>query len=199
MAFPGAPTLSGAAAGIFANVQLLAKDTVAAILGFGPPVWGIFDQNNTEVLVADNVISLDYKRNWKIADYPIEQGGFSTYDKVTTPFDVRISLSKGGSTSDKATLLSVLEFVGASFNLYNVITPEMTYMNANIEMIGYRRTATDGVGLITVEIGLREIRQVATATFTQTAAPAAQNSTNIGNQQPQTMSTAQLSALTTIT
>lgn len=196
--YPGAPTLPAAKGAVFAQFQLLAKDSILAKLGFGPPVWGIFDQSNTAVLLADNVIAFDYKKNWKIADYPIEQGGFSTYDKVTLPFDAKITFSRGGTETDRAKFLSALEYIGSSFQLYNIVTPERTYLNASVETFGYNRSATDGAGLITVDIGLKEIRQVATKTFTKTASPSAQNSANTGNQQPQAPTTSQQSAISNL-
>lgn len=198
MAFvpPGAPTLPVTLSGIFPQPTLMTSDTVSAVVTAGPPKWGIFDQSNNLVLQADNVVSLDYKRTWKIADYPIEQGDFSSYDKVTLPYEVKITFSQGGSESDRSTFMNTLEAIGASFDLYNIVTPEITYLNANVEMFGYRRTATDGVGLISVDMLLKEIRQTAEVAFSNTASPANAGQVNTGTQQPQPPTVAQTSVVT---
>lgn len=177
---------------------LLVADAVSAILGFGQPQWGIFDQSNNPVIIADSVVAVDYKQGWHIADYPIEQGDFASYNKVATPFDARVTFTQGGTESDRAAFLAAIEAAAASLDLYNVVTPEKTYLNANIEHYDYRRTSRNGVGLLTVDVGLVEIRQVATTTFTQTAQPSGVDQVNGGTVQPTTPTPVQQSAASSL-
>jgi hypothetical protein len=181
---PGLPSLPPALGALFSQPALLFADTVSAIVATGTPQWGIYDQSGNPVLIADSVIGFEYKKPWNIADYVIERGGFTSYNKVTLPFDARFTFSQGGSDSDRAQFLAQIEVLGASLDLYNVVTPEITYSNANIEVLGYRRTAERGATLIKVDIALKQIRQTATQTFSQTAQPSGADQVNAGNVQP---------------
>ena len=94
-----------------------------------------------------------------------------------------------------AQFLTTLEAASASLDLYNVAMPELVYPNCNIEMYGFRRTAENGATLIVVDIGLQEIRQTATQTFSNTATPVAADQVNTGPVQTTTPTTSQQSAL----
>ena len=143
-------------------------------------------------------MAVDYKQGWHIADYPIEDGDFASYNKVATPFDAKVTFTQGGTESDRAAFLAAIEAAAASLALYNVVTPEKTYLNANIEHYDYRRTSRNGVGLLMVDVGLVEIRQVATTTFTQTAQPSGADQVNGGTVQAITPTPTQQSAASSL-
>jgi hypothetical protein len=157
------------AGGVFNTVRLLQADTVSL---FGPlsGPWGIFALNGVPIAIADSIISLHYKQEWRIPNYPIEQGAFQSYNKVQMPFDVIVKMSKGGSTIDRQEFLNNIAAAAQSLNQYLVKTPERDFENATIARYDYERTADAGRGLITVEIGLIEIRSSSTAAFTDTKA-----------------------------
>ena len=196
MTTPGIPPLTTPLH--FVTNVLAVADAVSAILGFGTPQWGIFDQSNNPVIAADSVVAVDYKQGWHIADYPIEDGDFASYNKVATPFDAKVTFTQGGTESDRAAFLAAIEAAAASLALYNVVTPEKTYLNANIEHYDYRRTSRNGVGLLMVDVGLVEIRQVATTTFTQTAQPSGADQVNGGTVQAITPTPTQQSAASSL-
>lgn len=130
------------------------------------PVWGIFVSKESPVdplIQPDSFLALDYHREWAVADFPMEQGAFSSYDKVAKPFDVRLRLAKGGSEAARAAFLADMETLGESLVLYDVVTPTRTYLGVTISSIGYQQTAKNGVGLITVEVGLRQVRETASS------------------------------------
>jgi len=127
-----------------------------------PVAWGIY-LNGEKIIEPDSFLALEYHREWAVADYPMERGAFSTYDKVAKPFDVRLRLAKGGNDNVRTTFLAAIENLGTSLTLYDVVTPTRTYLGVTISSIGYQQTAKTGVGLITVEIGLREIRETASS------------------------------------
>ncbi len=147
--------------------NLLTRD----LAGFGiiPPLWGIFNQDGEVVVTADNVVAFEYKQEWTVADYPMEQGAFESYDKVDTPFSARITFSSGGSFRNREALLDSIEAIAGDLEKYDVVTPEQTYLSVNVMHYDYRRTAVNGAGLITVSVWLTEIRENAVA---ETADPA---------------------------
>ena len=130
--------------------------------------WGIFSKDGAPVLEADNVVSFEHSGEFRIADYPLEGGSFESYDKVATPFAVRIALSKGGTVVEREAFLSTAQSLLESIDTYNVVTPERTYLNVNVTRIGLTRNATNGAGMTTVELVLQEVRQAAKASFSRT-------------------------------
>lgn len=145
--------------------------------------WGIYDQNGVNVLQPDNIAAIGYSGEYRIADYPLEQGQYETYNKVQLPFQSRVSMTKGGKLSDRQGFLSRLEEIRGDLKLYNVTTPERVYMDVNIERVTLDRTASNGAGMLTVEVVLREIRQTTAITFSSSQTPSGANVVNNGSVQ----------------
>lgn len=156
--------------------------------------WGIYQKGDV-VVAADSVVSFEYRREWHVADFPQEAGAFASYNKVGHPFDVRVSMSKGGTESERSYFLATIESVAASLDLYEVWTPERTYLNVNIARVDYRRTARQGAGLITVDLWLVEIRATATAMLSGTKTNSGASTVSLGIVQPQTPTAAQSRAV----
>jgi hypothetical protein len=191
----GIPALLGQVANVTNKVGLLVADA-ANILGlFAGPQWGIFNQDGSLAIQPDSMISLDFKKDYKIPNYPVEQGSFQSYNKVTLPRGIKVRMSKGGSNSDRANFIVQVNSAANSLNLYNVVVPEGT-LTKNVSVLNYAfsRTSTNGVGLLSVDIEFIEIMTTATATFSNTAAPSGANPVSAGSVQPQTPTAAQSAA-----
>ena len=145
--------------------------------------WGIYDQNNNKILSPDSFKELDYQHSWRIANYPMEQGAFQSYNKVQTPFEVPLRLMKGGSDQDRYDFLNALETIANSFDLYDVVTPDYTYQNVSISTIGYHRAAREGAKLLTIDVYLTEVRVANKADFSNVSKPSYANSQNGGGVQ----------------
>lgn len=159
------------------DVVFLAPGTLLTgdgFFGYGSgasPLWGIF-QNGVPVVLADTVTSFGYKQDWAIADYPVERGGFESYDKVNTPFRIHIQFVSGGSEANRETLLSSVAAIGDQLTLYDVLTPEAVYIGTNVEGYSYRRSSNNGLGLMIVDVAMIEIREEGiTNSFQNTASP----------------------------
>lgn len=188
---PGVPPLTSY---LSAVPVLLVSDAIQFLASLFAPQWGIF-LDGVPVVLADSVIDFSYKQEWTISDYPVEQGGFLSYDKVSTPYDVRIRFSTGGSEADRQDFLDSIAAVAGSLQLFDVVTPEEIYTNANIFHYDYRRTSQNGVGLIVVDIWLVEIRTTATAAFSNTQSPSGASPVAGGNVQAVPPNNAQSSAV----
>lgn len=182
---PGAPALlrpPAAVSGLLSAVNratLLVADATIIARIFGASQWGVYLKGKP-IVEADSVVSFDYRQDNKIADYPMEKGAFQSYNKTATPYESRVRLTKGGSEADRAKFLSALEKAAASLDLYEVITPERTYIGANIQRINYERTASAGVGLIAVDIWLLEVRETVGSEFASTARASGAKPFNLG-------------------
>lgn len=188
---PGVPTLVRDASVVFLIPDLLLADGPGIGAGMWRSQWGVF-LDGIPVIVCDSVNSLDYKQNWSIADYPIEQGGFESYDKVSTPFESRIRFATGGSTQDRQDFLASVASVAKSLEIYDIVTPEQTYESVNVTHYDYRRTSKE-VGLLLVDLWCIEIRLTSSSSFTNTKTPAGATTVNNGPVQTTTPTPNQVS------
>lgn len=200
--FPGVPALPRSAA------TSLAPPQITGLTGDGPgvsdtptqyPQWGIFDSGGNPVLVGDTAFEMQYLREYKVSDYPVEQGAFASYNKVQLPFVGSFVFLKGGTVSEKADFLSLCETTTKILDLFTVITPEVSYQNVNVTRYTYDRRAAKGVGLMYVEVYFEEIRVAPAPKFTKStvASPNSADPTNTGTVSPQTPTAAQTQPVTT--
>ena len=193
MAF-GLPPLLNQAAKFGNTAVLLVSDALQVLSLFSSkPMWGIY-LDGKQILIPDNIESIEYKQDWRVADHPMEQGAFASYNKVATPYDARVRMTKGGSDAQRQLFLDKLASIAGGLDLYTIIMPEQWYTNANIVRYDYRRTAANGVGLVSVEIWLQEIRIAAKAALSSSKAASAVPVNNGGTVQAQPATTAQTTA-----
>jgi hypothetical protein len=149
-----------------------------------PPQWGLY-ANGLPVLVADSVFGMEYARDYRISDYPQEQGAFASYNKVKVPYIAKITYLIGSSIEERAAFLAAAELVTASLNLVTIYTPEIPYLNANPTHVGYRRTVQQGVSLLMVEIWCEEVRLVGAGALSNTQSINGAGGSQNGNTPPQ--------------
>lgn len=176
----GIPPLLNAAANAANVAALLVADAQLFLESFISPrpldkptkiaenntaVWGVFTQTGGLALSPDSIIAVDAKKDWNVSKYPMELGAFQSYNKVKEPFDIRVRMVIGGSTSRHFDFLDGLDTLVSGTDLVDIITPDAQYDNANA--IGYdlHRTAQSGIGLLTVDVHFVEIRNTIVPTF----------------------------------
>lgn len=148
-------------------VQLLTEDLVSS--GTQQQQWGLFDQNGDAVVTAESVVSFESKQEYRISDYQVEEGAFETYNKVATPYDVRLRFSQGGTISDRQAVQAQVDAVLASTDLFDAVTPTKVYQSINPLRQSVRHTATDGVGLLIIDLYCEQVRVTATTQFTNSS------------------------------
>lgn len=162
---PGVPSLPRLPGAVAATVQLLVSDALGLLGAFGSPTWGLF-LDGEAVVTAESVYSFDFKKSAQISSFPVENGGFESYNKVQKPYDVRIRFTTGGTPADRQELLESAQAAVNSLDLMTAVTPEAVYPNVNPVHMDYRRTAVNGRGLIVVDLFCEEVRVQASSTFT---------------------------------
>lgn len=177
---------------VFTDAVLLIEDAVSLFFSAAPQ-WGIF-LDGEPVVVSDNVVSFGFKKSARISKYPQEQGAFASYNKVSVPAEPRLKFSTGGSAADRQAFLASIAPLIDDLNLYDVVTPEVTYPGYNVVNYDYPRTA-NAAGLITVEVWLEEIVVAGASEFSNTASPTDASQTNNGLVQPQPYSGSNLGPL----
>lgn len=179
---PGVPPLASYLAD---PIVLMVADLVGSFFGAGAAQWGIF-LNGAPVIEFDSTIAFEFRQDLPVPDYPVEEGGFQSYNKVQLPQDIRVRLSTGGSIAKRQRFLQSIDEVINTLELYDVVTPEVVYLGFNFTHRDFRRTAEAGNGLIVVDLWMTEIRETSTATFSGTQTPQGAGQQNTGNVQPQT-------------
>lgn len=173
---------------------LLVADVVTVLRSFAPPQWGIFSDAGAPVLIPDSVVSVDIRREWRISDYPVERGGFQSFDKVAAPGDARVRLSVSGAEK-RGPFLDQLDFIAASLRLFTVVTPDATYPSVNIVHYDYRREQRSGASLLLIDVWLQEVRVTAQTQFTDTKTPEGAANVSGGTVQGVAPTTAQAAAV----
>lgn len=144
------------------------------------------------VISFDSVVSFGFVKESEISDYPVEAGGFQTYNKVERPSDIKMTLALGGNftlsnivsavesgsiggafssltgTTARTKFLNQIEAAQKSVALLNVVTPDKTYQSLNITHVDYDRTAAAGAKLLQVDLRLEQVRTSASASFSNT-------------------------------
>jgi hypothetical protein len=189
---PGVPTLSSYGANV---ATLLVADVFQFVSSLFVPQWGIFFAG-VPVILADNVVSVDFKQEWSISNYPVEEGAFESYDKVNSPFEARVRFSAGGSIFERKALIESVNAVANSLSLFDVVTPEETYRNVNVYHYDYHRSADRGAGLIVIDVWCLEVRTSAVAAFSNTQSPSGASPVSGGAVQAQPATSDQTQAIT---
>jgi hypothetical protein len=169
MSIPGLPQLPPGV-NVFSGAPLLIADALSLIAPpNATPQWGIFQDGNP-VVVADNVIAFSFKKSARISKYPQEQGAFASYNKVNAPFEPKVKFSTGGSVADKQAFISSIDAISGDLNLYDVVTPEVTYPSCNVIDYDYDRNHGNA-GLLEIDVWLEQVVIAGASSFSNTASP----------------------------
>lgn len=179
---PGVPILRAYSAA--SSIILLTSDLVRSLLGPFATRWGIF-RNGLPVIDADNMVRFEFRTDYSISDYPIEAGGFQSYNKVGRPSDIRVRISSGGSEQNRQALIESVLAVMSTTDLYDVVTPEKVFIGYNFDHCDWHRAAKENNGLLPIDVWLKEIRETATSTFSNPQQPGVAGQQGVGHVQPQ--------------
>lgn len=152
--------------------------------------WGIFDSAGNEALTFDSILEVDARQEYTIPTFPVQNGGFASYNKVALPLQGVLRLGIGQTVATRQLFLSQVAALVSSTDLYTVVTPEAVYPDVNFFRQGMVRRGAEGAAYLTVDVYWQQIVQV-TAQYSSTVAPtanavnpSAQPATNQGQVQP---------------
>ena len=181
---PNIPDFKGlVTSGSNALIGLGGAAIIRAIFG---NVWGLVNEFGVPVLLADNVLGLSFQSASTIVNAPIEGGSFASYNKIATPSQAVVQMSKGsgGALQRGAFLAQLLALEGSTLKFY-VISPEFVHRNMCITNVDYARSAQEGVQLIVVNVSLEEVREVkVNYSFEEVEAPSDAKAVDGGSVQP---------------
>jgi hypothetical protein len=183
---PGVPALErfvGATVGASINGLLINAGLGQLALQLARPVWGVFDPSGAPVAIADSTRSMQMRAESRVADYPIEQGLFESFNKVRLPYSAVVGLTCGGDQPRRSQFLNAIMDAKDSLDLCTIVLPEIVYFNANIIGYDYRREQRNGATLLHVDLHIEEVRVTVQASFSNVQNPASADPTNQGQVQ----------------
>ena len=136
--------------------------------------WGVFykgDAFGAPVFDIDTIVSIPYEHAQKLSSFPVERGGFATYNKVNEPRKIRVKMAVHGGIR-VAAFFDQLETELMSINQYTIITPEQTYENMTLVKVPYRRDSKSA-DMVQVECSFEEVVEVTSQTVAATIIPSA--------------------------
>lgn len=163
---PGVPQLIRQAAGFISVLLIPPAIGAPALPGVlwhasqSQPVWGVFDLNGNQVIVPDSVMDFQYRAEWSISDYPVQDDAFASFNKVAHPPEMVVRMVKGSSLQARADFENQCEAVAGSLNLYKILTPEKTYLNVNVLRHEVNRRERRGANFIEADLFFRVINTV---------------------------------------
>lgn len=168
---PGVPNLRRAAIGALERTGLLTAvrglDRFGLLDKWMGPQWGIFSEDGATVIQPDTITALECRVDEDIANHPVEKGGFASYNKVSKPFEVVVTMTCGGQKSmSRKAFLDALNGMRAGLDLYNISTPDAVYKSVCLVHYDYKRSSSGGISLVTVNCRFQEVRQTATTEYT---------------------------------
>lgn len=144
--------------------------------------WGIFDKSGKPLVdsqklkdlprlvrTAADVIgisnsasfnSMEFTKEFRVSNFPVEDGGFASYNKVGLPGEAVVTLCMGGSEADRKSFLDSIDGACGSTNLYDIKTPTATYINYSINRYSYSRRSESGAQLLIVTLEISEVKFV---------------------------------------
>lgn len=171
---PGVPNIPRDPLGAITSIGAIVGN-INARAQIGEPVeavYGIFDEDGNAVIVPDTIQAFAFQSDYSLSNFPIEQGGFNTYNKVQNPFQNRVLVVKGGNDSDRAEFLATVEGVLASTQLYSIVTPETTYVGVNMVGMSLSRTNRDGANMLIIDLQFIEVRLAPAAQYNEESSSA---------------------------
>src|SRR4051812_4109671 len=107
---PGVPPVRRQALTLAGIVPaLLITDVLFGLQELFRPPWGIFTEGGSPVAVPDSFVEMEFRKDARISDYPTEQGGFESYDKVQQPYDSRVRFAVWSSAARRIEFLQAID------------------------------------------------------------------------------------------
>lgn len=153
---------------------------MANLLNSQTPEWAILDENGGIMLQPDTLGEFNVKGSSVIPNYPIEQGGFSSYNQVEKPYTIKLTgLVSGQGDLTRGQFLQTVFDLRRTLTLTTIVTPDATYSNNKLIDYSYSQRAEHGLTLLMVELMFQEVRSTATTKIT-VAQPSGQDKKKVG-------------------
>jgi len=143
------------------------------------PGYGIYLSNGSaKAINPTSFLGVDYGNDASIASSPLEQGSYTSYNKVRRPPILRVAFVLEGWTGlsgavpnltnftleSRTSMLAMLDAMVAGHQLYDIETPDTTYEDYDLVRYNYR-TSSQEVTLLIVEAIFQAVLETADVTL----------------------------------
>ena len=190
--FPDVPKLPGVPALARSGTSQFVQPSVSAITPSDSKLpqnllgikCAIVNNDGSTTLTPDSFIDFEFREEHKVPNYPVEQGSFSSYNKIALPFECRITITcSGNGPMKKPDFLSAIEILLNGLNLTTIVTPDASYSSLNLTHVDYRRDARQGTTLIIADLNFEEIK-IAQQSSKKTTQPQGNKNITFGQLSP---------------
>jgi len=148
------------------------------------PQWQIVNDGGGLFLQPDTYADFNISEECVIPNYPIEQGGFSSYNQVQRPYGIKLTaIITGNKDLTRGTFIQSVKDLKNSLELVTIVTPDTLFQNAKLIRYNWTQKSYQGLTMLSIELVFQEIRQTAVAIVTA-ATPSGQNQKKIGQVSP---------------
>ncbi|MGL4208300.1 MAG: phage baseplate protein, partial [Candidatus Adiutrix sp.] len=105
------------------------------------------------------LISLTVKGGGEVLSHPVEGNSFASYNKISGPLNINVSLGFGGSEPRQEEALSQLEKMRHEALLVAFSSPSAYYPSLTLQSYDYERTREKGSHLLICNLHLLEVRE----------------------------------------
>lgn len=147
------------------------KTTAITILGnvvgaafdffFPPPKWGIYFPGTNDIAMhVSSVVELDISAEAVVSNYPLENGSFTTYNKVLQPKYFSLRITRDGAEYLQSDMQGWLERELDFPSLYDVVCPTKTWQNVTLASYREVKNSRSGAAMMTVDCLFQEVREL---------------------------------------
>lgn len=129
--------------------------------------WDFKDEQGVRPVAFTSFQSLNVTVEGDALEFPIEQGSFATYNKVSAPREFELILAVQAKTAAELNeaITSLDRYKREPLKVF-ITTPEQFYGPLTVVRYSYSRDAGTAVGTLYLSITVREIVEVSTQVFT---------------------------------
>lgn len=121
-------------------------------------VWGIF--RNGELYVDVHFERVQARKDSQITNYPVENGNFTSVNKVSLPNTVQLDIIQSGTDDEIRRIDQRLSTLLNSVITVDVVTPTFTILGVNLITYDVRISNDTGLGVLAGSLTFQEVRSV---------------------------------------
>lgn len=148
------------------------------------------------IINPDSVVDFEISVDSNVNTHPVEQGGFSAYNRVQEPISIRMTLACQGKNMSRETFLSTLKSLREGTTIVTISTPDASYPNMTLKGYGYKKIAERGAVTIWADTQWVEERSTnVVVSAPPTSQPQGAATADIGTIQPITPTAQQMATI----
>lgn len=125
--------------------------------------WTIV-KDGRAVISFTSMLAVEISSDSTLPEEPIEKGSFATYNRTLYSDRLKVRLGIEGDEAELQRAQDVLKELKTGADVFSLATPDYEHQNLTLEGYDYTRDTTAAGGLLVVDLRLKEIREVETAT-----------------------------------